>query len=289
MRAVLRCFAVVLAACALCVSTPAHAQSPEEFRWIDFHSPQDQNIILWVTRALAAEKWTAIREIGVQYDAALVVTTLRATPQSPPNADSFAVWSVSLTNHEVTALLKGVNLRWTGWLQFALGRQEPGILYDNCTGCAATTYFTSFHYDFSHHAWTPRWTSGGQGIPVHSASPPAGVNWTQVFAVFAEDNGRELVGVWNHFDYGHVKPAEDYVYSYDLDPWTALDRIQQVNGKATETMKLRLCRAEDAVRGLTMGQDSELCQQLVKPQTERRPATTPANSRGQSRPPGARR
>lgn len=290
MRAVLRSFLVFLAACALCMSMPAHAQSSENFRWIDFKSPKDQNVVVWVTRSLEAEKWTAIREIGVQYDAALVVTTLRATPQSPPNADSFAVWSVSLTNHAVTALLQGVNLRWSGWLHFALGTQEPGILYDNCAECAATTYFTSFRYDLSQHAWTPRWTSGGQGIPVRSANPPAGVDWSQVFAVMADDNGREMVGVWNHFDYGKVKPAEDYVYQYDLDPWSGLDRIQQVNGKQADAMEVRLCRAQDAVRGLAMGQDSPLCQQLVKPKFERRPVTTPpANNRGQSRPPGPRR
>ena len=55
-------------------------------RWVDFHSQKDQSVITWVTRALDAEKWTAIREIGVKYDAALVVTTWRPTPQSPPVA-----------------------------------------------------------------------------------------------------------------------------------------------------------------------------------------------------------
>lgn len=292
MRGVFRAVIVVFAAAVLAAAVPARAQQAQEaFRWIDFHSPQDQDVVVWVTRSLEAEKWTAIREIGVQYDAALVLTTMRATPQSAANADTFAVWSISLTNHSVTALLKGVNLRWSGWLRFAASApQEPGILYDNCAECAVTTYFTSFHYDVTQHAWTPRWMSGGQGIAVRSANPPAGVTWSQVFAVLADENGRELVAAWNHIDYGTQKPADDYIYQYDLDPWSGLDRIQQVNEKQAGAMKLRLCRAQDAVRGLASGQDSQLCQQLVKPQTERRPVTTPpANNRGQSRPPGARR
>src|SRR6266702_1326431 len=65
-------FALVVAA----ATPPCTAQAPDTFRWIDFHSPKDEDVIIWVTRALDGEKWTAIREIGVQYDAALVITTL---------------------------------------------------------------------------------------------------------------------------------------------------------------------------------------------------------------------
>ena len=54
-------------------------------------------------------------------------------------------------------------------------------------------------------------------------------------------------------------------------------------------MKQRLCSAQDAVPGLARGQDSPLCQQIVKPRYERKPVTTPpANNHGQSEPPGAR-
>jgi hypothetical protein len=89
-------------------------QGPELFRWMDFHNEKDQDIVIWVTRSLSAEKWTALREIGVLYDAALVVTSLRSAPDSSPDQDAFTVWSVSLTNHGITPLLKGYNLRcWT--------------------------------------------------------------------------------------------------------------------------------------------------------------------------------
>jgi hypothetical protein len=280
-----------LLATVLAAATPLCAQqAPAGFRWIDFHSPKDQDVIVWVTRSLESTKWTAIREIGVQYDAALVVTTLRATPQSPANADTFAVWSVSLTNHAITPLLKGVNLRWLDWMRFTEGGQmEPGILYDNCSECAADTYLTAFRYDMSQHVWAARWMHGGDAVHVWSSNPPPGVAWTQVFAVLAEENGRELVSTWNHFDYGNQKPSEDSVYQYDLDPWSGLERTQQLSGKQADAMKMRLCRAQDAGSGLARGQDAPLCQQYLNIHPERKPVTTPpANNHGQSVPPGTR-
>jgi hypothetical protein len=281
---------VAVMAVVLAAASPLYSQdAPGAFRWIDFHSPKNQSVIVWVTQALQSAKWTAIREIGVEYDSALVVTTDRETPQSPANADTFTVWNVSLTNHSITPLLKGVNLRWLDWLRFAPGMpQEPGILYDNCSGCAADTYFTTFHYDIPHRQWQARWMQGGQGIHVWSASPPPGVSWTQVFAVMSDDTGRELVGTWTHFDYGSQKPAADFVYRYDLDPWNGLERTQQLTGTMADTMKMRLCRGQDAVTGMERGQNSPLCQQYVNMHYERKPVTTPARNEGRAMPPGAR-
>jgi hypothetical protein len=255
---------------------------------MDFHSQKDQDVIAWVTRSLAVENWTAIREIGVQYDAALVVTTHRATPQSTARADSFTVWSVSLTNHGITPLLKGYNLRWLDWMTFSEGGpQELPVVYDNCVECEPETLFTVFHFDKAQHAWAARWTSGGQGVPVWSANTQAGVTWAQVYAGLAEPNGRGLFGTWRHFDYGKDRPAEDFVYRYDLDPFSGLERTQLLSGKDADAMKLRICR--DALPGLARGQDSELCQQLVNPHPARKPVTTPpAHNRGQSVPPGSK-
>jgi len=119
MRGVLPRHLIILIAAVLAVAAPLAAQQPDPFRWMNFHSPQDQDVIVWVTRSLAAEKWTSIREIGVQYDAALVVTTQRAGPESLPSADTFTVWSTSLTNHGITPLITGVNLRLVNWMKLA--------------------------------------------------------------------------------------------------------------------------------------------------------------------------
>ena len=292
MRGVLYRFLYSLIAVVLLAANSLFAQqAPDTFRWVDFHSAREQNTIVWVTRSLDPEKWTSIREIGVEYDAALVLTTLRATPQSPATADTFSLWSVSLVNHGVTPLLKGVNLHWLDWMRFAEGApMELGALYDSCAECAAETYFTAFHYDISQHGWAARWMRGGQAVPLWSANAPVGVALTQVYAGLAEPNGRELLGTWNHFEYGKDKDPEDFVYRYDLDPFSGLERTQLLSGKEAESMKLRLCGSQGVPPGLARGQDASLCQQLVHPRAERRPVTTPpANNHGQSAPYGPRR
>ena len=266
---------------------PLHAQPPTDtFRWIDFHSTQDQSIIVWVTRSLEVEKWTAIREIGVLYDAALVVTTNRATPESAPTTDSFTIWNVSLTSHVIAPLLTGVDLRWFDWQHFVDGGPgELTILYDNCRECAASTFFTSFHYDVAHHMWTARWLRGGQGVLVWSGSQPntPGLTWSQVYAAMGGADGRALLATWNHFDYGKQKRPSDTVFRYDVDPATGLDRMVELTGDDAKAMELRLCRGQDTITGLERGQDSDLCGGLMGKQPQRRPVTTPpANNRGQS-------
>ncbi len=279
---------LALATIVLSVAVPAISQqAPDTFRWIDFHSQKDQDVITWVNRSLAVQDWTAIREIAVEYDAALVVTTNRATPQSAANAKTFTVWSVSLTNHLVEPLLSGVNLRWLDWMRFSDGApEELAILYDNCRDCAANTYFTAFHYDIPQHRWTARWIRGGQGIPMWSTNTPAGISWTQVYAGIAEPNGREFIATWSHFDYDSKQPSNDVVFRYDVDPFSHLERTLQLTGDNADAMVLRLCRAQDAVPDLQRGQDSQLCRDLIKPIPERRPVTTPpANNHGTSAPP----
>lgn len=269
----------------------AQAQdAPGSFHWINFHSTTDQNTVFWVTRSLEAEHWTSIREIGVEYDAALVVTELRPTPQSLPSDDIFTIWSLSLTTHGITPLITGVNLRFVDWMQLAEGTApELAALYENCSDCAADTYFTVFHYDLSQRAWAARWMRGGQAVPVWTATQPAGVTWSQVYAAMTDPNGRQLMATWTHFDYGAQKPPEDFLYRYDLDAYSGLEHTQPLVGKDADAMKIRLCSAQGALSGLSRGQDSPLCQPLIKPHYERKPVTTPpANNRGRSVPPGAR-
>jgi len=271
----------LLLACAL----PLFAQdSTAEFRWIDFHAEQDQNIAAWVQQSLAGANWTAIREIGVQYDAALVVTTERATPQSVPDADTFTVWTASLTSHDLAQLVSGVNLRWFAPMRFADGApEELPALYDNCRECSASTYFTAFHYDIQSHAWAARWMRGTDAAPVWNASAPAGVNWTQVYAVLPEGDGHTELVTWTHLDNGKKRAADEILFRYDIVPITREDRTTILSLKESESMEVRLCRGVDAVSDLKRGQDSDLCRDLVGLKPERKPVTTPpANNRGQS-------
>jgi hypothetical protein len=193
------------------------------------------------------------------------------------------VWSVSLTNHIVAPVISGANLRWLDWMRFADGApEELAVLYDNCHDCAANTYFTAFYYDLKLHRWTARWIQGGQGVPMWSSNQPAGIQWSQAYAGIAEPNGREFIATWSHFDHDNGKPSDDYVYRYDVDPLSGLERSLPLAGKDADAMELRICRAQDAIPDLQRGQDSALCHKLVPPAPERKPVTTPpANNHGQ--------
>jgi hypothetical protein len=277
----------------ICAAVSASAQ--DAFRWVDFHpdssgASKDQDIVVWVTRALLGEKWTAIREIGVLYDAGLVVTTDRATPDGSPAEDTFQIWNVSLKSRLVTPVLKGVNLRWLQPMQFSPdAEKELTVLYDDCRECAATTYFTALYYDATLHTFRTRWTRGAQTVPVWTAAAPQGVTLTQVYAVLTALDGGQFLATWNHFDFGKLKPPEDYVYRFDRDPIHGLDRTQVLSGKDAEAMKDRLCGAQSQNGGLLGGQDSEMCQIRLHPGAVRKVVTTPpANNKGRSFPPGGR-
>ena len=273
------------------LSAPLSAQtSPDAFHWIDFHSAKDQDVVTWVNRSLPVENWSAIREIGVEYDSALVVTTSRSSPQSMPAADLYTVWSLSLTDHSYVPLLKGVNLRLLDWMLFDDGHpRELAALYDDCADCQPSTYFTAFHYDMEKHAWATRWMSGPQAILVWSANLPQGLALTQLYAVLTQPNGRSMMCTWNHIDHGKQKP-EDIVACYDLDPATGQERMQSFTRTPALPIKQRICSALSTPPGLARGQDSPLCQQTLKDHTERKPVTTPpANNHGQSAPPRPRR
>ena len=131
---------------------------------------------------------------------------------------------------------------------------------------------------------------GGEGVPVWNTKPPSSVEWTQVYAVLTEGDGHVALATWNRFGDGKKKAPEDIVNRYDLDAFSELDRNAALSGNDAKTMELRVCSGQDAVPGLERGQDTPLCEGLVKPQSVRQPVTTPpANNRGRSVPPGARR
>jgi hypothetical protein len=286
-------------AVALAGAAPLFAQ-PEvgSFHWVDFRDAKDAPTVAWVTENLKAEKWTAIREIGVQWDSALVFTSLRATPQSPPSSDTFTVWSVSLSKKDVQPLLHGASERILNWTTFGGPYQqapELGLVYNDCYGCdAPSTFFTTLYYNFPAHAWRARWMRGDQAAVLSSGGTVDGVTRTQIYGLLTEPPGRDVLATWTHNDYGNAKPADDFVFEYSVDPGTALEETEGLSGIHAEAMELRLCRADPgqadpALADLARGQDSELCRDLVaakvKARPVRRPTTTPpANNHGRAYP-----
>jgi hypothetical protein len=137
-----------------------------------------------------------------------------------------------------------------------------------------------------------RWMRGGQGVLVWNATGPSatsGIAWTQVYAVMAEPDGRAFLSTWNHFEYGKLKPPSNTVFRYDVDPFSGMERTVELNRADADAIELRLCRGQNTVQGLERGQDSQVCQQMLNEQPQRKPVTTPpANNRGKSAPPAVR-
>jgi len=283
---------VVLVAAIGLASMPAEAQTQmDAFHWVNFHDAKDEPTVAWVTALLRAEKWTAIREIGVEYDSAIVETVDRDQPQGNPAGDMHTFWSVSLATKRVELLLRVSNPRAVDWTSFSgLALPELGLIYDDCSQCAASTYFTTLYYNFAEHAWRARWVRGNQAAALHVAGHVEGVEHTEVYGVLTEHDGRQILGKWDHFDYGKAKPAEDFVYEYSVDALTGLEQTHLLADPHSAALELRLCQIDPlgAPRELTAGQDSPLCQELLKANAKperRRPVTTPpANNQGKSVP-----
>lgn len=302
---------LALIACALVSSLAVWAQpGTEAFHWVNFHQGQppldakDADTVTWVMNALKAEHWTAVREIGVQWDSALVITSERKNPQSTPATDVYTIWTVSLAKREVQPLLKGVNLRIVNWTNFGGPYQktpELAIVWDDCTGCdAASTSFTTLYYNLTDHEWRGRWMRGDQGAALSSTGAVEGVTRTQIYGLLRELPGRDVLATWSHFDYGNQKPAEDFVFEYSVDPSSTLEQTQGLSGDHAQQMMQRLCKADpgqadSSLAELAHGQDSQACAELsgspkasrAKAKLSRHVTTTPpANNHGQSSPPG---
>ena len=303
------------------------AQSPagmDAFHWVNFHDAKDAPTVAWVTEALKAEKWTDLREIGVLWDSAIVVTLERKTPQSTPASDIYTVWSVSLAKRDAQPLFHGVSPRILNWTTFGGPYQqapELAMVYEDCYGCdAPSSFFTTLYYNFTDHAWRARWMRGDQGAVLWNSGGVEGITRTQVYAVLSEAPGRDILATWSHFDYGSVsgagKPPEDAVFEYSVDPVSRLEQTQGLSGAHAEEMERRICKAgveaqgsvqvDPALAQLARGQDTDLCRELLDgksggkpgtkpgskaaPRTGRKPATTPpANNQGKSTPPGMKK
>ena len=282
-------------------ATPTPAQTPlDAFHWIDFRDSKDAPTATWVTDTIKAEKWTSIREIGVQWDSALVITSERKTPQSAPPADVFTIWNVSLARHEAQPLLHGFSPRILNWTTFG-GQNMPelGLIYDDCNDCESpSVFFTTVFYNIKDHAWRARWVRGDQTALLWSGGQADGVTHTQAYGLLTEPTGREILATWSHFDYGNTKPAEDFVYEYSVDAMSGLDLTQRLSDTHGDELKMRLCHANPAATDPTLaplarGQDSDACKELLgakqSPKTGRRPNIhPPANNRGRSTPPGTK-
>jgi hypothetical protein len=155
----LRCLLISL----FMLNVASPAQTPAGFHWVDFR--REPNTIARVNGLLQAEIYSAIREIGVVADSALVFTTTREADQNTPEGDMWTVYSISTKSAKVRKLLTGYDLHIVAWLRFLTDHDgELGITYLDCYECEPAKLFTAFHYE-PNHGWRTRWTANGPGPP----------------------------------------------------------------------------------------------------------------------------
>jgi hypothetical protein len=234
----------------------AQAQVLDGFSWVDLKS--DTDTVTKVSHALAAQKYTALREIGVAGEHALVITTLRANPTADPDKDTFTAWDVWLKYGQATELLSGTSLRYIDWQKlYDYGQPELLAYYNDCADCQATTFLTAFYQDRKTHAWAARWPRQRSAAPLYSAAQP-GVQ--HVYALFMNVDQRVVLDTWSHYaEQKRASRGGDYFFEYKIDTMSGQEMSRPVTGREADAMKLRLCKADNVVFGIAGGQDSSAC------------------------------
>jgi len=283
----------------LLLSPILHAQSIENFRWLDLRQPgpqQRSDVQTIVERALMNEPYTALREIGyigmpprepampakvgagsasatsnvasnvsklpVPRDAhLLVITAERSNTSALPENDILSVYDVNQRQISATLLLRGPGLRLLGWLRlWREGTPELVATYDDCTECQRTTFFTTFHVDMKTQQWQARWPRSTAGAPIFSEGQEAN-GGQQVYALLDDEAGRVVLGTWAHFS-THGRPDTDIVYAYRVEYYGSHEAAEPMAGTQARAFEQRLCGGQGVLFGLSDGQDSALCRSL---------------------------
>jgi hypothetical protein len=248
---------------ALAASKPSPAQVLDNFAWVDLKT--DTQTVAKVTQFLRDKPYTALREIGLVGQQALVITTLRKDPTAEPGNDTFTAYGISLRDGSVEELLDGTNLKYIDWQKF-YADDTPELLatYDDCAQCKATTFFTAFYIDRKTKRWGARWRREIAGAPLYSADASS----EHIYALFINVDQRVVLDTWAATRTPSPQQkksarASEYLFEYRIDPMSDQGTSRPVTGRDMQPIKERLCKAQDVVYGIVGGQDSEACKTLL--------------------------
>jgi hypothetical protein len=250
---------VILTVMALLSSMGAAAQVIDGFAWVDLKT--DAQTVAKVTTFLASKPYTAIREIGVVNQQALVIATLRKDPTANPDNDTFTAYGVSLKDGSVEELLDGTHLKYIDWQKF-YDYDTPELLatYDDCAQCKATTFLTAFYIDRRTKRWGARWRREIAGAPLYSAD----TNSDHVYGLFINVDQRVVLDTW--VSYPEQKKSSrggEYLFEYHIDPMSDQGSSRPLTFRDALPVKQRLCKGDDVVFGVAGGQDSAACAGLA--------------------------
>ena len=250
--------ALSLAFCAS-VSVACAAQVIDGFAWVDLKT--DTQTVARVTGFLSNKPYTALREIALVGQQALVITTLRKDPTANPGNDKFTAYGVSLRDGSVEELLDGTNLKYIDWQKF-YDYDTPELLatYDDCAQCKATTFLTAFYIDRKTRRWGARWRREIAGAPLYTADPSK----TYVYALFMNVDQRVVLDTW--VSYPEQKKSSrggEFLFEYRIDTMSDQGTSRPMTGRDVLPVKQRLCLGQNVVFGIAGGQDSAACRELI--------------------------
>jgi hypothetical protein len=243
---------------------------PTGFHWVDFK--REFSTAQKVEQALKAEDYTAIREIVLADEFALVMVVRRETWQVTPAEDQWLVYSVSMKSGAARRLLSGYDLQIKNWFSFySRDELDLGITYWDCDECEPATLFTALHYD-RREGWRARWANkedvNHPGITVRVTDvgdPYTNEDVDQVFALLAPKGGVASVGTWYHSrDLGTGKINDD-VARFSVNPATGEDKSVVLTGSKAKEWESQLCKAKDSWSAPAMGQSSPACKGVLSP------------------------
>ncbi len=243
------------------------AQVLDGFAWIDQKS--DAQTVARVAQLLSGKPYSALREIGVVGQQALVITTLRKDPIANPANDTFTAYGVSLKDGSVEELLDGANLRYIDWQKFYdYDTPELIALYDDCAQCKPTTFLTAFYIDRRTRRWGARWRREIAGAPLYSADTTK----NYVYALFMNVDQKVVLDTWASYPEQNKTGGKgaalkssrggEYLFEYRIDIPSDQGTSRPLTLRDALPVKQRLCKGEKIVFGIAGGQDSEACREL---------------------------
>lgn len=256
----------------LLAPTFAHCQAPDGFRWVNFK--QDSATLSKVEQALKPEAYSAIREIGILGDFALVMTAKRGPDQPSPLGDEWNVYNVSTKTWNITSLIVGYNLEIKDWISFQPDTiPDLGVVYLDCWECEPASLFTALRFE-QQNGWRARWlskeTSKQPGIVLgvtNVGDPYTDEDVDQVFAVIAPRSRAASVGTWYHSRDLASGKITNVISKFFVDPVSGKDRSTVLTGRDGLEWERRLCKVgPDFLSGLFGGQENRACKKVVERQ-----------------------
>jgi hypothetical protein len=227
-----------------------------------------------VRRALQGEAFTAIREVCVEENFALVMTAWREGGSPTPDYDLWTLYNISLATGKRETLASGYGVKLLDWI--GSGQKELAISYFHCWECEASTLFTTLHF-VEGRGWRARWHEGKQdasypkpgvvALVTDVGDPYDDTVVDQVFAVVAQPNDSFAVGSWFHSRDTKSGKIEDYVERYWIDA-KGIDRFERLSGAAARPWQRIICDPKNSITQLTEGLESKSCKTALHVPTE---------------------